>query len=434
MINNYIKKTSKEKFFFEVFPSALTILLPFFLITGPFLPDLAISLCAVIFISNTIRGPFVSFRNYYKSTFFICFTIFWITIVSSSLLSSDVFYSLETSFFYIRFGFFALSTWFLLKINPKIIIYFFYVLIFCFLILICDGFFQFYSKENIFGWPIIETRISSFFKEELILGSYLSRLLPLYFATLIFILQDSKKYFFKLVFFVTIFVLTEVLVFFSGERAAFFYINLSAIFILILSNQYKLLRVSVLFISFSLIIIISLFDNQYKSRIVDFTLDQINASTSLNRETKKYYIFSLEHENHYKSAMLMFNDNKIIGIGPRLFRKNCDKKEYIISFESCTTHPHNTYVQLLAEVGILGFAQIFLYFVIFLYISSKHLFLKFKRRKILLNDFQIALLSGAVITLWPFVPTGNFFSNWLNVVYYLPVGFLLFSLDTKNND
>ena len=43
-------------------------------------------------------------------------------------------------------------------------------------------------------------------------------------------------------------------------------------------------------------------------------------------------------------------------------------------------------------------------------------------------------MSGMVITLWPFIPTGNFFSNWLNVVYYLPVGFLLFSFDKKNNN
>ena len=29
--------------------------------------------------------------------------------------------------------------------------------------------------KNIFGWELIDTRISSFFKDELVLGSYLSR-------------------------------------------------------------------------------------------------------------------------------------------------------------------------------------------------------------------------------------------------------------------
>ena len=434
MLNNHTKTTSKEKFFFETFPSALTILLPLFLITGPFLPDLAISLCATLFIINTIRGPFVNFRKYYQSVFFICSIIFWVTIVSSSLLSSDVFYSLKSSFFYFRFAFFALSTWFLLKINPKITIYFLYMLIFCFSILIFDGFFQFYSEKNILGWPKIGTRISSFFKDELILGSYLSRLLPLYCAMLFFIFPDSKKFSLKTACFIIIFILSEVLTFLSGERAAFFYLNLSAFFILIFSNYYKLLRFLILFISFLFIIIISVFNDEYKSRMLDTTIGQLKVHSPTNKAKQEYYIFSKEHENHYKSAMLMFKDNKIIGIGPKLFRKNCDKEQYIISSESCSTHPHNTYIQLLAEVGFLGFAQIFLYFIIFLYISSKHLFLKFKRKKFLLNDFQIALMSGMVITLWPFIPTGNFFSNWLNVVYYLPVGFLLFSFDKKNNN
>ena len=49
-------------------------------------------------------------------------------------------------------------------------------------ILILDGFYQFYNGENILGWKLIDTRISSFFKDELILGSYLSRMFPIFFA------------------------------------------------------------------------------------------------------------------------------------------------------------------------------------------------------------------------------------------------------------
>ena len=45
----------------------------------------------------------------------------------------------------------------------------------------------------------------------------------------------------------------------------------------------------------------------------------------------------------------------------------------------------------------------------------------------------IALLAGILITLWPFSPNGNFFNNWLMVVYSLPVGLYLQSIYSKKN-
>jgi hypothetical protein len=41
------------------------------------------------------------------------------------------------------------------------------------------------------------------------------------------------------------------------------------------------------------------------------------------------------------------------------------------------------------------------------------------------------LLSCFIITLWPFTPTGNFFGNWLNIIYYLPAGFFLYSINNR---
>ena len=48
-----------------------------------------------------------------------------------------------------------------------------------------------------------------------------------------------------------------------------------------------------------------------------------------------------------------------------------------------------------------------------------------------MTDFQIIILSAILLTLWPFTPTGNFFNNWLNVIYYLPLGILLWSINLK---
>ena len=57
----------------------------------------------------------------------------------------------------------------------------------------------------------------------------------------------------------------------------------------------------------------------------------------------------------------MFKDKPILGHGPKSFREKCSQLDYY-SVRSCSTHPHNTFIQLLSETGIIGFALPFLLF------------------------------------------------------------------------
>ena len=50
---------------------------------------------------------------------------------------------------------------------------------------------------------------------------------------------------------------------------------------------------------------------------------------------------------------------------------------------------------------------------------------------VLYSDYQIFLLIALYISLWPLAPTGNFFHNWLNIIYFMPIGFLLNSFYLK---
>ena len=92
---------------------------------------------------------------------------------------------------------------------------------------------------------------------------------------------------------------------------------------------------------------------------------------------------------------------------------------------ACTTHPHNIYMQLLAETGLLGFLPIFSLFLFVLYKIISHGYNKILKRKINLSDYEICLYCAALITLWPFIPTGSAFNNWNSLIYFLPAGFLL---------
>ena len=76
------------------------------------------------------------------------------------------------------------------------------------------------------------------------------------------------------------------------------------------------------------------------------------------------YIFTPSHDSLIKTAWNMFLDKPIIGHGPKLFRKKCMEQKYATGIFPCATHPHNFYIQFLAEIGIVGFcflAGVFIY-------------------------------------------------------------------------
>lgn len=120
----------------------------------------------------------------------------------------------------------------------------------------------------------------------------------------------------------------------------------------------------------------------------------------------------------------MFKDRPILGHGPKSFREQCSKPDYY-SERSCSTHPHNTYIQLLAETGILGFILPFYVFLFTLFKLSKFCFNSVLHRTNIEKHKVFALLA-IFINLFIFAPTGSFFSNWINVIYYLPISLYLF--------
>tara|TARA_A100001015_G_scaffold321548_1_gene452899 strand:+ start:4308 stop:5570 length:1263 start_codon:yes stop_codon:yes gene_type:complete len=411
-----------EKIVFQKIPSYLIILLPLTLITGPFLSDLSVSLVSIIFILFIIKNKKYNLLN---NKFTIIFTIFWLYIVLNSLFINFDLASIKISFFYFRFLFFTLAFAYLLKVNNYLLKKLFYSFLFCFILLIFDGYFQYFVGKNIIGIEIpYGPRVSSFFGDELILGSYLSRLFPIFFGLTIFFYKNHIKKIFMISF---IFIFLEGLVFISGERTAFFYVNLSAFFMIIFINEFKLLRIITLFFSFLLILLIINFNESAKIRVIDLTVEQLGFS----QKNSKKYIFSEEHQDQYLTAINIFKDNPYFGVGIKKFRDECDNKKYAHGNYYCSTHPHNIYIQLLSETGIFGFIIPFLIFIYFSLKLIKHLLYQIKKR-IYFSDLQICILSAIFLTIWPIAPSGNIFNNWLCIIYYMPVGIYLWSLNNEN--
>jgi O-antigen ligase len=387
-----------------------------FLIWGPFFPDLIVSLSSLIFLIYIFKNKLFYYFN--KKPLVIFFTFCLYCILVSIFVAEDMMLSFESSLFYFRIGVFSCLVWYLIEQDKKILDYFYYALIISFSALIIDGYIQFFVGENILGFPKGEhNRISSFFGYELIMGSYLSRLFPLLFA--LFIVKEKKKL--ELYFMILFFLLLSGLVLISGERAAFAFYCLSFLFILIFMKGYAKLRIILSVGSAIVIIIIILSFDQAKNRMVSDPTSTI---------TK--YIFTPAHDSLVRTAYNMFLDKPLVGHGPKMFRVICKEEKYAVGISPCMTSPHNFYVQLLAETGIIGFSFLFSAFAYVLYCTYRQLKSMVLRQKRYLTDYQVCLLAGILITVWPITTNGNLFHNWLMIVYSLPVGFYLHSIYGKN--
>ena len=74
---------------------------------------------------------------------------------------------------------------------------------------------------------------------------------------------------------------------------------------------------------------------------------------------------------------MKFGKNKIIGVGVKNFRVECDiqlDNREPIQHPLCSSHPHNLYLEILSETGIIGS----IIFVTFILLLIKYIFKDFK--------------------------------------------------------
>lgn len=422
--------------------SYFVILIPAFLVTGPFLPDLIVSLSALFFAIYIIQNRlFFLFNNF----FFKLFVIFWIILIFSSLFSVQKLISLKVSIFYIRFGIFVIFISYLLDNKKNFFNNFFYSTIITISVVIFDSYLQYFTGENLIGIPskVDGGRLTSFFGDELIVGSFIARMFPLLVSFFFFL-----KFKYNYIYLPLIFFLTDIIVFLSGERTSFGIIIILNILFIIFLKEFKKIRLLTFLISIVTIFILIFNDPVLKNRMIDQTLNEFkvknfsksdlkinnnqNNIIKFIEDKKSFFIFTEQHDQHIKTAYNIFLDNKLIGAGPKMFRYLCSDEKYNVGKWSCTTHPHNTHIQLLSETGLIGYSIVFFILVLISYFFL-NLFIK-KNTKLSINitDYQICYLSSFLITLFPFIPSGNFFNNWLSIIYFLPVGFYLHAIkDSK---
>jgi len=378
--------------------------------------------CILFFFLNSKKVGL----NYYKKNFFIVFSLFCFFLILSSLLSDNLLNSLRSTIFYFRFGVLALIICYLLDNYKKFKLLFFSSISITLIAVIVYSFIQISFLKNF----IYDNRISGLFGDELIQGSFLLRITPIFFIFFFYNEKLFNKKFFVFSFYILL-LSSLVMIILSGERAAIFLagicIFLSLLFFKLNFTKFFLSSLLILIISASTLYIYP----KSKERIIDRTIKEFffQHNTGEHNVKKKINIFSEGHQDHMEAAILIFKKNYILGVGVRNFRIECKNDEYkIVGKYYCSTHPHNTYIQLLAETGLIGFSFI----VCFLFFVLKKINIFFKKDTNSKKQTNITLVSCFVIifiNLFPFVPTGSFFNNWLSTLYYIPIGLLLHEID-----
>ena len=332
------------------------------------------------------------------------------------MLSEDIFYSLKSSVFYLRFFIYSSFIYFLLKERILNLSLLFFILFLVYIFLIFDSHFQYIFGNNIFGIEAnSKLRISSIFGSELIMGSFLLKSFPLFIVLAIY----KKKY--NFIFLLPLIYSSIIL---SGERST---IILSLLLLIIFFKLKMNFKSKIINLFFILMIFLTqfFFNNEFNYNFTERVKEEVvlNIDKDIKKKKSEYnkvLPFNLFTENHtriYNTSYLMFLDNKFIGHGPKSFRNKCKKYDE----QSCATHPHNHIFQVLSEIGLFGFL---VYFSILLMILKSLVFNFFSKKEF--SEINFILCLSIIINFFPFLPAGNFFNNYVNIMMYLPVGFYLY--------
>ena len=350
---------------------------------------------------------------------------------------------LKKSFFYLRFLLLYFVIRYLLrenKINFKII---FFSSSICCLFVSLDLIYQYIFGFDIFGIEYVDRRrMSGPFGDELIAGSYIQRFsLFLIFSIPLLERFKSKKIFFLVLSFVIFLLLFSVIL--SGNRMPL--ILLMFTLFLIFISEKSLRKFFLLFIFISSILILSVYNfnqsyqrhlDRYYDRVTEFII-LISDIYSKDKEIKKRYdsrryvievdgkkigmpnVYVKEFQAGYETWLL----NKFVGDGVKSFKKNCQKTNVI----NCGPHPHNYYLETLADLGLVGLILLLLISFISIYRSLLKKFSSLdKRFGYIITPFIFLFF----VEIFPIRTTGSFFSTG-NATYFFLILSILIALSKK---
>ncbi len=287
-------------------------------------------------------------------------------------------------------------------------------------ILIIDVFIEYIFGKNLIGWgdysQLYGDRVTSFFKDEPIVGAYLAGFIFLIFGHLLNRYNDKKFGFIFLLF-------AFLALIFTGERSntikVFIGIIISLFFFDFLKTKVKFIIIVLFFATFGVILSQSEYlKTRYIGQFYNLLIDKKNYEKFKNNS---------QYIRLYKSGYSVFKNYPFFGVGNKNYRvETCRSKFDQQKFDYvCLTHPHQLYFELLSEHGLFGSTIIL---SIFFYLMFKI----FKSILLSRNYLQIGAFIFVLINFTPILPSGSFFSDFNITLFWINFS-IMFACNKKTN-
>ena len=397
-VENNLKITKPLDFVYLI----ILAIFPLSLIFGNLLINFFIFLFSINFFIN-----FKENKIFFKDKIFYLFVFFFISLVINLLFSLNP----ESSFpRVIKISFIVIFIFEIKRLVQKYEItymkYIFTSWFVIFLVLNMDVLFELAFGYNLIGnKSYIPGRIASFFGDELVIGAFYHGFVLFFLSYLIF--KRSKIH---ILIISIIFVL--LISFLIGERSNFIKLFLAVTFFtsLALHINYKIKIITFLITIITLFAFLNL-NESYKTRY----FDQIKTLFSANGYSE--YIKKSQYGAHRDTAMKIFKENLIFGVGIKNFRyesskKKYENKEYALTNERQATHPHQIHHEFLSETGIFGYFSFLIFILSSIYLGLKS-YLKSK------NLYQLSAIIFIVTNLLPLLPSGSFLSTYTSGIFWI---------------
>lgn len=409
--------------------------IPLLFITGPFLSGIGTVLISIFGLYSLSFFSNIKFQQNLK-IFFIISILFYFYLLVSSYFSPIPEESFKASLFYFRFILFTLGVCFLINENKELALGLVYrVLVLCFSLVFLSILVEYFFINFIKSTSV--SQYTGIFFDEKIAGSYAARLYPLLVSLSIYF-EKKLKYLSLAKFLISIFILSFLIVFLSGERSSMAIFIISNLFLILGIKKYREAVVNkyIFIVILSSFFVFNFLAKDTFNRIFIKTYNQIFDEDKIN-------LLSDHHQAHFITAYKMYEENKLLGIGPRGFRNFCDDDNYIYIYKSeiqynnngtpkiidnkilekhydgCSTHPHNLLIQILSETGLVG---IFFY-LIFIYWIYKNLLISIISVKDKFDIISFCALTTLCSSFFPILPSHNFFASYINILNFFILSF-----------
>ena len=334
-------------------------------------------------------------------------------------------FTIKKTFSFLRFLFFYFVLRFLVEKKIFNFKFFFISTAICSIFVSIDLIYQFINGKDIFGFSSSSFKLSGPFGDEEIAGSYLQRfsVFSFFLVSIYFIKLPKER---KFLIYFSLLLLFFYSVFLAGNRMPIILFMLFWILLFIFENKirkYSVLFFLTLFVFFFLMFSFNDQVNNYSLHFYKTTVQLVTFIPDLI-SNKTISDFPNTYIKEFYSGIKSWQENILIGGGINSFHYNCVK-----TVAACASHPHNYYLEILSENGIIGMMLWGGIFVYIFYVSIlKKFFIKSNiNNNNLITPFAILFF----IEIFPIKTSGSFFTTG-NATYIFFIMAVIIALYRKS--